>query len=203
MECVPFSIKDVNVYKLDPFNLSVTSCTEADCVYNLLSSRNPEEDHSINSTPDHSRYQTYFDLDTVVSTYANRVRDGIVSPQSNMLHWGAITHDIHNSIAEVFDENFSEACRVLFVTTSLICNFEKEEPSEGRGSILSGLWNFRSVAGSQVLHKLDLILCNVQLAKASHDKLKVIFVILLGAVFAVGFMRFDGRLTQVSVSTYP
>ena len=64
------------------------------------------------------------------------------------------------------------------------------------------LWKIRSFAGSQVLLGLENALKNSQLAKASADVLKALFLVLLGAIISVGYSNMVSKSNEVSQLIY-
>ena len=123
-------------------------------------------------------------LHAIASDCAAWICEGETPKAAYSFVWMLSSSNTEQLLSKFLDQNLSKALRKGVETTSLIFNWGDDIPSEHSSN---DIWNFRSFAGSQVLHLLDAVLSISKLAKASHDELKAIFLALFGAVIFVGY----------------
>ena len=87
--------------------------------------------------------------------------------------------------------------RVFIELSSIIYNQGSKVPSVEDGSL--DLWRLQYLAGSRFLNGLEVALSPKSLAKAPAEKLKALFLLLVGAILAVGYSKRSTRTINVSL----
>jgi len=142
-----------------------------------------------------SRPPIHWDLQRIASNCADWICEATVNSAACSRVWMLSSLDAERLLAEPLDANLSKALRVVVGTSSIIHNWGDEATFSHYTS--SDLWSIRSFAGTQVLRGLATTLSIDRLAKASHDELKAIFLVLFGAVIAVGYTSSRNRQGKV------
>lgn len=127
-----------------------------------------------------------WDLENVVLDCADWISAENLKPESNSRVWIFSSLKAEILLSTFLGGNLSKAVRVLVETSSILHNWGINASYLRYSS--SDLWRIRSFAGSQVLHGLEHALKNANLAKASVDVLKALFLALLGTIIAVGYL---------------
>lgn len=204
MACIPFSVKDLDIYALGNFNLSIASLVNVD---SGLISDFPCSLEKYNAIPsgivsygDAKRTfepQISWDLHSIASTCANWICDEDTNVVANSRVWILSSLNTQHSLSDLLGEDFSKALRLLVKISSIIYNWGDQATYSHYSS--SDLWGIRTFAGSQVLRRLHATLTIHKLAKASQDELKAIFLVLFGTVIAVGYTGPSDRFWEVIV----
>ena len=196
MDCVPYSVKDLDIYALGLLSVSNVLIRTADSeIFSDVPYIQEVYSSSITNTSDFNDItggatqffapQIDWNLHDIASNCADWICEGAADPNSNSRAWMLSSVVVESLLSGILTRDLCKALRVT-VGTSFIIYDRGDYPSPNHLSS-SYLWIIRAFAGSQVLRKLDAVLNTGKIAKASIDELKAIFLLLFGTVIAVGY----------------
>ena len=125
------------------------------------------------------------DLPALASDFASWISD----PQTQSTDTSRVgimsTFTFQSIVSSAASEYLSQMLRLLVETSSILHNHHGE--ASYCGVPVEDLWKLRSFAGVEVLRQLETALTNKHLVKSSLQELQALFLILVGAILAVGY----------------
>lgn len=197
MSCVPFSLKEVDIYAIG--NLQhycwVESQGFADGFREFTC--NKIEYQKILDDPKDvigEDVGLFFDapvpweLNALALDFADWMSNDRTDPLPPTSRVGILSSQRFKHLVDGFvDDGLCKNFRVFIELSSIIYNKGFKVPSVEDGSL--DLWRLQYIAGSRFVRGLELALSAKSLARAPVEELKALFLLLVGAVLAVGYSK--------------
>ena len=136
----------------------------------------------------HSEF--YWDLDTITRDFAQWMSNQQLTPTSTSRVGILSSFNLTRLLSTFVSGDMSQNFRLFVETSSALYNRGFQQEYAGYNPI--DLWRIRSFAGNKVLERLQRVLNNNALSRASLFELKALFLILFGTIVSVGY---SGQLT--------
>lgn len=202
MLCLPFSMKGVDIYDFGIHTLKSlfsVELTEADfpCSQHKYDAILSESDYIISGDVE-LRFESYvtWDIDTLALDFATWVSQDSTVPATTSRAGIMSSLRFERLIVSAAAPDLGKDLRLIVeISTFFHCNGAQASYA---GYSAMDLWSIRALAGSNLLRSLETALSNTKLAKASDRELKALFLILFGAVIAVGYTTSINQVISVS-----
>ena len=180
MECVPFSLKTVNIFDRALFKQDFVPLRDKRSFRRDIKAF----DLRLRETSFTGEWYLYRTIQWLGIPTTSGTAINIANP------------DLKRLTSYFFGADFFEAWSMFILASSITSRLYKVKPNS---SILPALLEIQCAAGSAVLHKIDQSLRDAQLAKASLDEFITTFLILIGVASALRTVKFVDGSVQASI----